>query len=115
MEFQSEHPEATIAVVLHLSWLRSAAKVGMALAVTYPGEDEWQAFLNAPELMETIDELAPVIADIRAAAELGTDLSPEQVQLAVEQHYGRALDAVEVLAERLGIAPADLLAVLVQR
>lgn len=107
-------PVTTIGVIRHLSLLRSSLIVGLALAGRYETEAEWQALLASAQFVDTIEELADIVRDMRhTLPELGDLADVQQIQQAVDQHYGRALDAVGILAEELRIPGEDLLTVLV--
>lgn len=108
----SEHPDAVISIVLHLSRLRTNYLVGRALAEKYPTEAEWQAVLNNPATLELIDEFAQTVVDVRVASELAGTFTPDKVQEAVGKHYDRALDGVQAFAQLTDIAPEDLLSAL---
>lgn len=111
--FASQDPNAVFATVVHLSYLRSQYRVGAALSRAFPTEAAWQAWLSRADVVEQFLDLAAVVADVRAGA-LGEDiLVPDRVVLAVQQHYARGLEAIEGLAQELGIPPQDLLTVLV--
>lgn len=109
----AENPQAVIALVLELSELRSRALVGQALAARFHSEADWLAFINSTAFVELVDEFAQCVADIRTTVAFGPVITPETVQQAIAQHYGRALDAVGELAVDLNVDGADLLAVLV--
>lgn len=111
--FSSERPDATLAVLLHLSWLRSVAIVAVSLAATYPSAAEWEAALNDPIFVEEVGAFASLVADIRARKAAGDLVDFAALQREAEQHYERALECVALTARRLDLAPEDLLAALV--
>lgn len=96
-----------MALLLHLSSLRSSVLVGRALATSFPTEESWLAAMNDPALRETLDSFAQLLEEIQQVS-LAT---PEDLLKFGEQHYTRALECVETFAERIGVSPMDLLAV----
>lgn len=111
---ESENPEAVLAVLHHLSYLRSAALVGQKLAAKYPTDTDWLALLRSRAFVELVEEFAQCVSDIRTSTELGQVVSPEIIQRAVAQHYGRALESVKEVAELVEVPGEELLAVLIQ-
>lgn len=112
--FAAGDTHAFVAVVLHLSYLRSQLLVADALARRYPTEEAWQALLNDPLFQETIRDLSEIVADLRDGGLLGLTPDPAALAAAAQQHHGRALEAVEDLAQALGVDPHDLLTVLIR-
>lgn len=111
----SEHPEAVIAFVQHLSRLRSAVVVGRALADRFPEETAWQELLCSQEFLELVDEVVGFALDVSTSvAVLGDLTDPTQMEQAVEEEFPRALAAVDDLAARLGVPGEDLLSVLLE-
>lgn len=109
----NEDPAAFIATTLMFSQLRSAYRVGKALAEKFPTEEAWQAFLKSSVYVETVAEFAACVTDIRDASELGPAYTPEEIQNSVLSHYPRALDAVEEFAILVDVSGEDVLAVLI--
>jgi hypothetical protein len=110
----SEHPEAVIALLHHLSSLRSQHIVGRKLAEKYATDVAWIDALKSREFIELVEEFAQCVSDIRTAAELGQVVSPEVLQKAVGQHYSRALAAVQEFSELVEVPATELLATLIQ-
>lgn len=106
-------PWSSLAVLLHLSRMRSEFAVARALAERFPTEAEWQSFLQDPVVHEEINALSGVIADIRGGHINPVDLTPTVVAKMATPHMDRALECVALTAERLGIATEDLLLTLV--
>jgi hypothetical protein len=109
----SPAPHASAAVMLHLSWLRSAVVVGLGLLAAHPTSDEWAAAMDDPEFQAEIAAYAGVMRDIRLRLKVGDEMDLEALQGAADPHYGRALESLALTAERLEIPADDLLAVLV--
>lgn len=110
----SENPEAVLAVLHHLSYLRSSYLIGRKLAEKYPTNAAWLEALKSQRFVEMIEDFAQCISDIRTASELGQVTNPETLQKAVEQHYSRALDAVKEFSGLVEVPGEELLAALVQ-
>lgn len=111
---EGDDPVSTAGLILQLSHIRSAVIVGRALADKFPTEEAWITYCNSPQFIVLVEEFTGVITDLKTILpEMGDLLDPEQVQLAVEQHYDRALDAMWELSETLEIPAVDLLAFLV--
>jgi len=111
---ESENPEAVIALLHHLSYLRSSHIIGRKLAEKFPTDVDWIDALKSREFIELVEEFAQCVSDIRTASELGQVLNPETVQRAVGQHYARALEAVKEFAELVEVPAPELLATLIQ-
>ena len=88
------------------------AAVGLSLVANFPSVDDWEAFLNDVEFRHEIEYFAEVMADIRAHAQVGNVLDLEALERLGDQHYGRALQSIELTAERLKVPPEDLLSIL---
>lgn len=110
----ARHPLALYRAHLQLSYLRASWLVAKRLAEIAPTEHLWEDFQQDPLYLQTLEELADVIEDIRASVSFEEVPTPDEVSLAVQQHYQRGLECVAVLGERLDVAPEDLLTVLVQ-
>lgn len=110
----SENPEAVVALLHHLSYLRSQYIVGRKLAEKYPTDVAWIDALKSRQFIELVEEFAQCVSDIRTASELGQVVNPETVQKAVGQHYSRALEAVKEFAELVEVPAEELLATLIQ-
>jgi len=87
--------------------------VGAALVTKFPAEEDWWALVADPDYVESLNALAEVINDIRHDAKINEALDPEAVASAADNHHGRAVEAVQVVAERLEVPPEDLLNVLI--
>jgi hypothetical protein len=81
--------------------------VGQRLAERFPMDAAWDAELDSLADSEDLQALAEVARDIRGLVKDPSD--PEQVAAVVTQHYDRALECVELVAERLGLEPRELL------
>lgn len=110
----SENPEAVIALLHHLSFMRSQYIVGRKLAENFATNEAWINALKSRQFIELVEEFAQCVSDIRTATELGQAFTPETVQRAVGQHYARALEAVKEFAEVIDVSGEELLAVLIQ-
>jgi hypothetical protein len=105
---------AALGLTLELSRLRSLLRVGTALVTKYGDEDAWWGLVSDPDYVESLNALAEVVNDIRKdAANFADDPTPESVAQATSPHYDRALESIELVAERLGVPTEDLLNVLV--
>lgn len=103
-----------LAALLLLTNLRNQFRVGLALAQRFPDDDSWDQFGRDPEVLDSFNELGHIIDDIRAEALTDEiDVTPESVSQAVANHYDRAMEVVEPIAESLGVEPSELLSVLV--
>lgn len=101
--------DAGLALALRLSQLRSAVRVGLALATACPTEESWEAMMSKPEIHETFSEFATIVDDILA------DVSrhpPDAALTQVMAHHARGLEALELFAEAMTIDPEDLLVIL---
>jgi hypothetical protein len=103
---------AAVAVTLELSRLRSSLRVGMALVQRFPQEDDWWALLDDPEIIDSLNALAEVVNDMRVDTAEAT--TAEEVAAGVAAHHDRAVEAVSLVAEVLGVPSEDLLAVLAE-
>lgn len=104
---------AALAVTLELSRLRSTLLVGTALVSRFPEEEDWWGLTQEPEYVESVNSLAEVLSDIQADVSTDDGATPDAIAAAAERHHQRALEAVEVLAERLGVPAEDVLTVLI--
>jgi hypothetical protein len=104
---------AALAATLELSRLRSQIIVATMLATQFPTEDAWWGLVSDPEYVECLNALAEVIADIRSDAAVAEGTTPESVAEAAERHHDRALEAIQIVAERLQVPTEDLLNVLI--
>jgi len=112
----TDEPElsyAALAATLELSRLRSLMMVGAALVTKFPTDEDWWALTADLEYVESLNALAEVLNDIRQDAKVDQAMNPEAVAEAAENHYGRALEAIELVAERLEVPAEDLLNVLI--
>lgn len=112
----AETPElsyAALAATLELSRLRSLMLVGAALVTKFPTDEAWWGLLEDPDYIESLNALADVINDIRADVNVQDALTPESVATAADNHHGRAVEAIQLVADRLEIPPEDLLTVLI--
>lgn len=105
---------AALAATMELSRLRSALLVGAALAEQFPTEEAWWGLVSDPEYVESLNALAEVLNDIKTDSQLLEAMTPESVAEAADKHHARAVEAIEVVADRLGVSPDDLLAVLLE-
>lgn len=105
---------AAIACTLELSRIRSMMLVGMALVDKCPTEETWWGLLSDPEYIESLNALAEIINDMQVDANFfAASDTPDGTARAAENHHARAVEAVSVVADRLGIPPEDLISVLV--
>jgi hypothetical protein len=103
----------TIAALLCLRRFRHQYLVGKALAELCPAEDDIDEFTSDPLVLEEIEGFAEVVRDIRIATKGDPRATPETVERAVAPHFGRAMEAVGLMAERLNIPPELLIVALV--
>lgn len=106
----SDTPSTALALSLALSWARAMTVVGLALAASFPRPEDMVDFLNDEEVQQEISAYAALIRDIRLTAAAG--LAGDSVTAFEEigkAHRARALEAVTLSAERLGVDPEDLL------
>jgi len=111
---ESENPEAVIALLHHLSYLRSSHIIGRKLAEKFPTDVAWIDVLKSRQFIELVEEFAQCVQDIRTASELGQVVNAETLQKAVGQHYSRALAAVQEFSELVEVPAEELLATLIQ-
>ena len=107
MDWKGTGPGLSLA--LRLSQLRSAIRVGLALAEHFPTEDSWEAETASEEFQETMSDLAGVLNDVQA--DLDTS-PPEQVVETVLKHHARSLETLELLSAKLQVPTEDILVVL---
>lgn len=100
---------AALSMTLFLSQLRAQVIVGISLAQKFPVDDDWWALTQDEEYVESLNALAGIMNDVVSDAD---QLTPLEVARAAGNHYERAKESVELIAEFLGVAPADLLTVL---
>lgn len=106
-------PWESVAVMLYLSRLRSEAILGQALAKHFPTTEAWEGFMADPIVHEEIQSFAGVVEDIRSGQASALALTPEVVAELAAPHMTRALEALSLTAERLGIDAEHLLVALV--
>ena len=109
----AELSAAAYAATLELSRLRSTLMVGAALVARFPTEESWEALVSDPEYIESLNALAEVLQDIQKDPGMIGGATEEAVAEATERHYGRAVETIDLLAERLQVPPEDLLNVLI--
>jgi hypothetical protein len=97
--------------VLRLIQARSLYLVGLALAVKFPTEEAFEAFLGSEPFVEGVLAFASVRRDILLAGALET---PDAYESTVSDHARRAHESLEVLSELLETPPEDLVSVLVR-
>jgi hypothetical protein len=102
-------PVGALALLLHLSYVRSLYAVGQALWTQFPTEREWAAALASPEFITLVSQLAELIARIKAVKSLNTF----ELEALAEQHYAAALDAATLIADDLAVDPRDLVNLLI--
>lgn len=112
MEQEPQLTYAALAATLELSRVRSLFMVGAALVATFPIDEEWWKFVEDPETIESLNALALVVNDMRLDVQMQNAQTPEDVTDAAGSHHERAMETIELLAERIGVAPDDLLNVL---
>lgn len=105
---------AALAATMELSRLRSTLLVGAALAARFPTDEDWWDLVSEPEYVESLNALAEVLNDIKKDSQVLEAITPESVAEAADKHHTRAVEAIEVVADRLGVSPDDLLAVLLE-
>lgn len=109
-EISGPDPLSTIELFNAMSEARTMGILTNALAMQFPTEAEWTAFTNDPDVVECIENFTEVIRDMRATLpQVGNLFTTEQLQEAVTEHYSRALDEIESLAEKIGVEPEVLL------
>lgn len=86
--------------------------VGVALNELCPTEADWTALLDDPDVQQEIAAFATVMDEIRTQAMNGLDAGLVALERAGAQHHGRAVEAVTLLADRLGVPPDDLVSIL---
>lgn len=106
-------PEVT-RLGLHLLAVRSAVLVGIYLNERFPTEELFMDFLNSDETIEGLEAFAEARDDVLAVAIKQDTVTPESVAEAVTTHHPRALEAIDVLAERIGVTPEDLFSFLLR-
>jgi hypothetical protein len=106
---ESADPNALTAAILRLSAVRSWALVGLKFAHHYPDEASWQEALTSPAFLETIEEFAAAIQQIRYAIQVGPVADPVAAARVVQGHYDRAVGTLSAFAVLHDLAPEDLL------
>lgn len=109
----SDDPSAVARTVLYLSWLRSVGLVMRALAERFPDAASWERQMADETLHEEVAAFNAVVADVRAIAVSGGRFDLRALQQAGGAHLGRALESLQMTADRLGVTTDDLLVVLV--
>ena len=104
-------PYGTLALLLHLSRLRSDFIVGRSLAEKFPTEESWTRFTTDPITLEEFSLFAHYIRELRAHAKQIT--SPQDVEHMMAPHMDYVLECLSMTAEKLGIRPEDLITTLV--
>lgn len=100
--------------VLHLLAVRSAVRIGVMLNENFPDEEALAEFLNSQETIEGLQAFADARDDIASIALSGNEIDPERLARAVEAHQPLAVEAIDLLAERIGVNPADLFSFLLR-
>lgn len=100
--------------ILQLIAVRSLFLVGMALASKFPTEDDFHELLRSEDFIDAMSAFAEVKTDIALQSAVGEAVDRDAVAQAAADHQQRALEAVEVLSDRLGVAPEDLISVLLR-
>jgi len=119
LEVESRAEEATdltyaaLAATMELTRLRSLMRVGIALVTRFPEEQDWWVVISEPEYVQSLNALAEVINDVRNDPAVMESPTPESVASAADRHYERAVESIEVVADRLGVPVDDLLSVLI--
>lgn len=98
-----------ITLAFRLSQLRSAVRVGLALAEKCPTEESWDLLMQNPDIQETLSAFAAIVEDIQQDLNTAT---PDTVMHTVLNHHGRTLEVLEPFCEHFGIEPDDLFVVL---
>jgi len=104
---------AALAATMELSRLRSTLLVGTALVSRFGTEEAWWDLVSDPEYVESLNALAEVLNDIRSDVTVLDSVTPEDVAEAADRHHERAIEAVQVVADKIGVPVEDLLNVLV--
>jgi len=99
-----------LSLALRLSQLRSAIRVGVALATRFPDEAAWEAEVTSEEFQETMTAFAEILDDVNT--DLDATPSDDDVATTILRHHGRGLEAVELLAEKIQVPVDDLVTVL---
>lgn len=105
----SEDPGGTFEVVLELLRARSLVRVGLALLARFPAEADQEQVFDEPEFLAAAARFAQARRAVRDGMAAG---SPEAVARVALQAYPEAVEAVVVLADRLGCEPEDLVSVM---
>lgn len=100
--------------VLHLLAVRSAVRVGIMLNENFPDEETLADFLNAEETIDGLQAFHEAKDDIAQLAITNAELDTEKLAEAIQAHQPRAVEAVDLLAERIGVNPADLFSFLLR-
>lgn len=106
-------PEVTH-LALHLMAVRSAVVVGVMLNERFPTEEAFMDFLNTEETLEGLQAFSDARDDVIALAVQQGTVTSDAVISAVSQHHPRALEAIDVLAARIGVTPQDLFSFLLR-
>jgi hypothetical protein len=103
---------AYVASVLELQRLRSRFIVGEALANTCPTDSAWLELMEDPDVVDSIASFAEILDAMTSSIDEEA-LTPEEVARRAAPHQARAMEALSLVAEKLGVDPVDLAAVLV--
>lgn len=104
--------DALYEAALRLIEARSLYLVGMALSAKFPTEAEFMAFLGSPDFIDAIQSFAEIRTDILLQGRFGEQTA--ELEDAISAHAYRAAESLEVLADLLGLAPEDIVSVLVK-
>lgn len=106
-------PEVT-RLALHLMAVRSAVVVGVFLNERFPTEEAFMDFLNTDDTMDGLQAFVDAREDILSIAVQQGTLTPDALVAAVSEHHPRALEAIDLLAEQIGVQPQDLFSFLLR-
>lgn len=104
--------DATVRLLLHLSYLRSSSAVGAALVARFPKESDWDSARNDPAFIADLNHFSDLIADLKTDA-LSRDFeNPEDLQAMIESHYSTVIDTLKPFADQHKIPVEDFVNIL---
>lgn len=105
----SEDPTGAFEVILELLRARSLVRVGLALLARFPTEEDQQRVFEESEFLAAAARFGAVRTTLRDAQQ---SADAAALVAATGQTYPQAIEAVAVLADRLGCEAEDLVSVM---
>lgn len=99
-----------IRLSLYLSYIRSFAIVGQALASAFPTEADWNKVRSSPEFIGDLNYLAGVLTTIKLNAD---NLTDDELEQFITTNYDLAAEAMMDFSQKYAVPVEDLLYVLI--